>query len=59
MVNKDQVKGSAKQVKGAVKEAACKATGNKKMQAEGTAEKAAGKVQKGFGDAKKKVKDAL
>lgn len=58
MVNKDQVKGAAKQVKGAVKEAAGKATGNRQMQAEGAVEKTAGKVQKGFGDAKQKVKDA-
>ncbi|MBX3570411.1 MAG: CsbD family protein [Rhizobiaceae bacterium] len=58
MVNKDQVSGVAKQVKGAVKEAAGKATGNRQTQAEGTAEKLAGKVQKGYGDAKEKIKDA-
>lgn len=59
MVNKDQVSGVAKQVKGAVKEAAGKATGNRRTQAEGTADKVAGKVQKAYGDAKQKVKDAL
>lgn len=59
MVNKDQVKGLASQVKGSVKEAAGKATGNKRTQAEGTAEKAAGKVRKGYGDAKQKLKDSL
>ena len=59
MVNKDQVKGVAKQVKGSVKEAAGKATGNKRTQAEGTAEKLAGKVQKGYGDVKQKIKKSL
>ena len=44
MVNKDQVKGVAKQAKGAVKEAAGKVTGSKKLQAEGKADKVAGKV---------------
>ncbi|MBE1203317.1 CsbD family protein [Aminobacter carboxidus] len=59
MVNKDQVKGVAKQVTGSVKEAAGKATGNKTTQAEGTAEKIAGKVQKAYGDTKEKIKKAL
>ncbi|WP_181763301.1 CsbD family protein [Mesorhizobium sp. B2-4-15] len=59
MVNKDQVAGMAKQVKGSVKQAAGKATGNKRTQAEGMAEKAAGKVQKTYGDLKDKVRKAL
>jgi len=59
MVNSDQVKGVAKQAKGAVKEAAGKVTGNHQTQAEGTADKIEGKVQKGFGDAKESVKKAL
>ncbi|MBX3581578.1 MAG: CsbD family protein [Rhizobiaceae bacterium] len=59
MVNKDQVKGVAKEVKGSVKQAAGKATGNRSMEAEGAVEKTAGKVQKGFGDAKEKIKRAL
>lgn len=59
MVNKDQVKGVAKQVKGSVKETVGKATGNRRTEAEGAVEKTAGKVQKGFGDAKEKVKRAL
>lgn len=59
MVNKDQVAGVAKQVKGSIKEAAGKATGNRQTQAEGTADKVAGKVQKTYGDAKQKIKDSL
>ena len=59
MVNKDQVKGVAKQAKGSVKEAVGKATGSKRTEFEGKAETVAGKVQKGFGDAKQKVTKAL
>ncbi len=59
MVNKDQVEGVGKQAKGAFKDAAGKVTGNKQTQAEGKADKIAGKVQKGYGDAKEKVKDAI
>ncbi|MBB6466223.1 uncharacterized protein YjbJ (UPF0337 family) [Aminobacter lissarensis] len=59
MVNKDQVKGVAKQVTGSVKEAAGKVTGDKTTQAKGTAEKIAGKVQKAYGDTKEKIKKAL
>ena len=59
MVNKDQVAGVAKQVKGAVKQAAGKATGNRQAEAEGTADKIAGKVQKAYGDVKEKVKKAF
>ena len=59
MMNKDQVKGVGKQAKGSVKEAAGRVTGNRKTEAEGAAEKTAGKVQKGFGDVKEKVKGAL
>jgi len=59
MVNKDQVAGVAKQIKGSVKQAAGKATGNRQTEAEGTADKIAGKVQKAYGDVKEKVKKAF
>jgi uncharacterized protein YjbJ (UPF0337 family) len=59
MVNKDQVKGAARQVSGSVKEAAGKMAGSSKTEAKGKVEKAAGKVQKAYGDAKQDVKDAL
>ncbi len=59
MVNKDQVAGVAKQVKGSVKEAAGKVVGDRKTQAEGVAEKVAGKVQKTYGDVKEKIKRSL
>ncbi|MGB3539809.1 MAG: CsbD family protein [Mesorhizobium sp.] len=59
MVNKDQVAGVAKQVKGSVKEAAGKATGDRKTEVKGKAEKVAGKVQKAYGDIKSDVRKAL
>ncbi|TIO08247.1 MAG: CsbD family protein [Mesorhizobium sp.] len=59
MMNKDQVAGLAKQVKGSVKKAAGKATGNRRVQAEGSADKIAGKLQKAYGDVKDKVSKAL
>lgn len=58
-MNKDQVKGRVEEVKGNVKEATGKAVGNRDLQAEGTVDKAAGKVQKNYGDAKEKVKGAI
>ncbi|TPL00200.1 MULTISPECIES: CsbD family protein [unclassified Mesorhizobium] len=59
MVNRDQVAGLAKQMKGSVKQAAGKATGNRRTQVEGAADKLAGKVQKAYGDVKDKVKRAF
>jgi len=59
MVNKDQVAGVAKQIKGSVKQAAGKATGNRRVQAEGMAEKVSGKMQKTYGDVKDKVRKAF
>ncbi|BCM18968.1 CsbD family protein [Mesorhizobium sp. J8] len=59
MVNRDQVAGLAKQMKGSVKQAAGKATGNRRTQVEGAADKLAGKVQKAYGDVKDKVNKAF
>jgi uncharacterized protein YjbJ (UPF0337 family) len=58
-MNKDQMKGAAKDAKGSIKEAAGKMTGNDRLRAEGAADKAAGKVQKGVGDVKDAARDAL
>lgn len=54
-MNKDRIEGAAKQVKGAVKEAAGKALGDSKLVVEGKGEKAAGKLQNAVGG----LKDAL
>jgi uncharacterized protein YjbJ (UPF0337 family) len=45
-MDKDRIKGSAEQTKGAVKEAAGKVFGDKKLETEGKADKAAGKGAK-------------
>ncbi|MDB5450461.1 MAG: hypothetical protein JWQ52_1589 [Phenylobacterium sp.] len=58
-MHKDQMKGAAKEAKGSIKEAAGKATGNERLEAEGAAERAAGKVQKGVGNLKDAGRDAL
>jgi uncharacterized protein YjbJ (UPF0337 family) len=51
--SKDKVKGNFHEAKGKVKEMAGKITGNPKLEAEGTGEKIAGKVQEKFGEVKK------
>jgi uncharacterized protein YjbJ (UPF0337 family) len=56
-MDKDRVEGAGHQVKGSVKEAVGKMTGDKKTQASGAAEKAAGKVQNAVGGAKDAIKE--
>jgi uncharacterized protein YjbJ (UPF0337 family) len=58
-MDKDRIEGSAKQAKGAVKEAAGKLTGDHKTEAEGKADKVEGKVQNAVGGAKDAVRDAV
>lgn len=54
-MDKDRVVGSAKQVKGAIEEAAGKLVGDAKMVADGKAAKTEGKIQNAIGG----IKDAL
>jgi uncharacterized protein YjbJ (UPF0337 family) len=54
-MDKDRVAGSAKQLKGNIKEAVGKATGDAKLKASGEADKTTGKIQNAVGS----VKDAL
>jgi uncharacterized protein YjbJ (UPF0337 family) len=54
-MDKDRVKGSTRQAKGAVKEVAGKITGDAKLEAEGKSDKVAGKVQNAVGG----LKDSL
>jgi uncharacterized protein YjbJ (UPF0337 family) len=54
-MDKDRIEGSAKQAKGAIKEAAGKALGDAKLESEGKADKAAGKIQNAVGG----IKDTL
>lgn len=58
-MHKDEVDGVGKQIKGAVKDAAGGLTGNDRLQAEGKLDKATGKVQQKFGEAKDATRDAL
>jgi uncharacterized protein YjbJ (UPF0337 family) len=58
-MDKDRIKGSAKQMKGAAKDIAGKISGDSKLQVEGKADKAEGKVQNTVGSMKDKARDAL
>ena len=58
-MDKDRVSGAFKQVKGSVKEAVGKLTGDSKMQSDGKAEKVVGKVQNAIGGAKDSVREAI
>ena len=51
----DRVKGSAKNLKGSVKEGAGKVLGDSKLESEGKADKVTGKIQNAIGG----IKDAL
>ena len=56
MTNEDRIAGSAKQVKGAIKEVVGKAVGDAKLQSEGKADKTAGKIQNAIGSLKDTLK---
>ena len=56
-MNKDQVKGVAKDVAGKVQEQAGKLVGSKEQQIKGLSKQISGKVQKGVGDVKQSVED--
>jgi uncharacterized protein YjbJ (UPF0337 family) len=58
-VHKDEIKGAAKDAKGSLKEGLGKAMGDRRMEAEGMSERAAGKVQKGVGRMKDAARKAL
>ena len=56
MVDKDRVVGSAKVVKGKIKEAVGKAVGDAKLESEGKADKIEGKVHNVIGSVKDTIK---
>jgi uncharacterized protein YjbJ (UPF0337 family) len=58
-MDKDRIEGSAKQVKGAIKDAAGKVTGDAKLQSEGNADKAEGKFQNAVGGLKDKIRESI
>ena len=53
-MDKDRVAGSAKKIKGSIKEVVGKTAGNAKLEAEGKADKVEGKVQNAVGGLKDK-----
>jgi uncharacterized protein YjbJ (UPF0337 family) len=55
-MDKDRIKGSVEQAKGAVKETAGKVFGDKKLETDGKADKAAGQVQSAVGGLKDAVR---
>lgn len=57
-MNKDQVKGTAKDVAGKVQQETGKLVGSKEQQAKGLAKQVAGKAQQGAGDVKEAIKDS-
>jgi len=56
-MNKDQVKGVAKDVAGKVQEQAGKLVGSKEQQIKGLSKQISGKAQKAVGDVKQSVED--
>ena len=54
-MDKDRVAGSAKKIKGSIKEVVGKTAGNAKLEAEGKADKVEGKVQNAVGGLKDKA----
>ena len=57
-MDKDRIEGAADQAKGRIKEAAGKALGDSKLQAEGKADKTTGAMKNAVGGLKDAVRDA-
>jgi uncharacterized protein YjbJ (UPF0337 family) len=55
-MDKDRIDGALKNVAGSIKEATGKVLGDSKLEAEGVAEKAAGKVQNAVGGVKDTIR---
>jgi uncharacterized protein YjbJ (UPF0337 family) len=58
-MNKDELNGKGDQIKGKAKQAWADVTNNEPLHDEGVADETAGKVEEGFGKARRKVGDAL
>ncbi len=58
-MDKDRIAGSAKKLKGAIKETVGKALGDTKLEVEGASDKAEGHVQNAVGSFKDSAKDAF
>jgi uncharacterized protein YjbJ (UPF0337 family) len=58
MIDKDRIAGSAKEIKGAVKQAIGKVVGNVKLESEGRVEKSEGTIQNAIGGLKDTIREA-
>jgi uncharacterized protein YjbJ (UPF0337 family) len=58
-MDKDRIAGSAKQIRGSIKEAVGKAVGDTKLRSEGKADQADGKIQNAVGGIKDTLRDAV
>ena len=58
-MDKNRIAGSAKELKGAAKEAVGKVIGDAKLQSDGKTEKSVGKIQNAVGGVNDAVRDAL
>jgi len=56
-VNRDQVKGTAKDIAGKVQQKVGEVTGNTSQQVKGVGKQIEGKIQKGIGDVEQAAKD--
>jgi len=57
-MNKDQIKGTAKEIAGKVQQEVGKLSGSRKQQAKGISKQISGKAQKAVGDVKAALEDA-
>jgi uncharacterized protein YjbJ (UPF0337 family) len=57
--NRDEVEGKLDQAKGSVKETVGRVANDRDLEAEGNADRTAGKVQEGFGTARRKVGETI
>jgi uncharacterized protein YjbJ (UPF0337 family) len=55
MLNKDEIKGKGKRIKGRIKDKVGEITGNRELEAEGEAERIEGAAQEGVGRARRKA----
>lgn len=59
MLNKNEIKGKAKQMMGALKDKVGEVTNNPELEAEGEAERVEGKLQEKIGKGQRKVSEAV
>ena len=58
-MNKDELKGKGRQIKGAIKQEVGVRSRNPRLVSEGDSDRAAGEIQEGFGRGKRKVGQAI